>query len=135
MCYIISVATATNYQPPKGKRMGTPALIARKINNNEYQVIYCHYDGYPSHTGKMLVDSFGSTAAVQRLMDGGDLKAIASNGTTIPLGGGSPARTLKAISDATNYADFIYIFDPSTQRWSVIEAGRWTTYLEAMNKE
>jgi hypothetical protein len=120
MWYLVSVARATNYQPLKGKRMGTPALIARKINNDEYQVIYCHYDGYPSHTGKMLADSFGSTAAVQRLMDGGDLEAIASNGTTIPLVGGSPARTLKAISDATTpYTDFIYIFDPSTQSWSV----------------
>ena len=56
--------------------MGTAAHIAIKTGEDEYRLIYCHYDGYPSHLGKLLVERFRSVAAVTALIDGGDVMAV-----------------------------------------------------------
>jgi hypothetical protein len=42
--------------------MSTNAIIAVKHGNN-FKSIYCHFDGYPSYTSKMLYENYDSPKA------------------------------------------------------------------------
>lgn len=55
--------------------MGTPCLIGIK-EEKKYKVIYCHYDGYISHTGKILTESYTDPNKIEKLMDRGDISFL-----------------------------------------------------------
>jgi hypothetical protein len=38
--------------------------------------VYCHWDGYPSHNGKILNAHYTERSKVQELMDLGDLSSL-----------------------------------------------------------
>jgi hypothetical protein len=99
--------------------MGTAAHIAIKTGDDEYRVIYCHYDGYLSHTGKLLTWYFTTLTKVTALIDGGDVKAINMDRTTLPLVGGSPAKTMnkQELLACRPTACHKYIFDPVNAEW------------------
>ena len=42
--------------------------------------IYCHWDGYPSHMGKVLHQSYGTIDLVNELLDKGDARLIDRDG-------------------------------------------------------
>lgn len=57
--------------------MSTNALIAVKHGNN-FKSIYCHFDGYPSHTGKMLYENYDSPKA-NHLVSLGNISFLGKN--------------------------------------------------------
>ena len=58
--------------------MATRSLIGIKLDNNIVKTIYCHWDGYPEHNGKLLVENYTSPASVFELMELGDLSSLAA---------------------------------------------------------
>lgn len=56
--------------------MATRSLIGIKLDNI-VKTIYCHWDGYPTHNGKLLVDNYTTPAAILELMGLGDLSSLA----------------------------------------------------------
>jgi hypothetical protein len=52
--------------------MSTRSVIVRKTDNG-YQGIYCHSDGYPEHTGRILTEHYTEPAKIAELMAGGFL--------------------------------------------------------------
>jgi hypothetical protein len=58
--------------------MATRSLIGVKLNDNIVKTIYCHWDGYPEHNGKLLVENYTSPASVFELMELGDLSTLAA---------------------------------------------------------
>lgn len=56
--------------------MATRSLIGIELDNGLTKVIYCHWDGYPEHNGKLLVENYTSPAAVFDLMELGDLSSL-----------------------------------------------------------
>ena len=57
--------------------MATRSLIGIKLEDNIVKTIYCHWDGYPAHTGKLLVDNYSTPATITELMELGDLSSLA----------------------------------------------------------
>ena len=55
--------------------MATRSLIGIKLDNI-VKTIYCHWDGYPEHNGKLLVENYSSPAAITELMELGDLSTL-----------------------------------------------------------
>ena len=55
--------------------MATRSLIGIKLDNI-VKTIYCHWDGYPEHNGKLLVENYSSPAAITELMLLGDLSTL-----------------------------------------------------------
>ena len=92
--------------------MGTHALIATKQANGDYKVIYCHYDGDPSHTGKILTDSYSSPDLAQQLIDGGDIQGFSREGIVSPLVSGGAAKTVSGerLMNLKPYCKFVYVF-------------------------
>lgn len=57
--------------------MSTPAIIAlHEPGADTVTAIYVHWDGYPSHTGKILAEHYNSLEAAKALVNLGDLSSI-----------------------------------------------------------
>lgn len=56
--------------------MATRSLIGIKLDNDIIKTIYCHWDGYPSNNGKMLITRYTAPHEVFELIDGGDLSSL-----------------------------------------------------------
>ena len=56
--------------------MATRSLIGINLDNGITKIIYCHWDGYPEHNGELLVNHYISPAAINALMELGDLSSL-----------------------------------------------------------
>lgn len=56
--------------------MGTRSTIAIQNANGTVTGIYCHWDGYTSHNGRILQENYTTEAAVRELIALGDLSSL-----------------------------------------------------------
>ena len=56
--------------------MGTRSTIALEYADGTVEQIYCHWDGYLSHNGKMLAEHYTDPFKVRQLMDLGDMSTL-----------------------------------------------------------
>lgn len=56
--------------------MGTRSNIGIVNLNKSITAIYCHWDGYPSHNGKILLNHYNDISIVNQLMLLGDLSIL-----------------------------------------------------------
>ena len=56
--------------------MSTRSDIAMQQENGTYQSIYCHFDGYPTHNGKLLLEHWTNPVKIKQLMELGDLSGL-----------------------------------------------------------
>lgn len=59
--------------------MGTRSTIALEFADGSVQQVYCHWDGYLSHNGRILMDSYSDPFKLRDLIDLGDLSSLADN--------------------------------------------------------
>ena len=57
--------------------MGTRSRIGY-VNPDDGKITsaYCHWDGYPSHNGKILLENYTTLEAVKTLVDQGDMSSL-----------------------------------------------------------
>lgn len=63
--------------------MATRSTIAMKTDTG-YSYIYCHYDGYTEHNGRILLDHYTSEGKIQALIALGSLSYLAENVCHLP---------------------------------------------------
>ena len=56
--------------------MGTRSTIAMKTPEGKVRAIYCHWDGYVSGNGKILLENYTTPAKVKALIDLGDISSL-----------------------------------------------------------
>jgi len=61
--------------------MGTRSFITIKHKDNTYSGVYCHWDGYPEHNGKILKEDYQARSKVVDLIDGGDMSSLKTKTT------------------------------------------------------
>lgn len=59
--------------------MGTRSTIALEFADGTVGQVYCHWDGYLSHNGKILLDHYMDPFKLQKLIDLGDVSSLGSN--------------------------------------------------------
>ena len=59
--------------------MATRSNIGIVNEDGSVTGIYCHWDGYPEHNGKLLLKYYNTTGIVYELMDLGDLSSLNEN--------------------------------------------------------
>lgn len=57
--------------------MGTRSRIGLETANGSVYSIYCHWDGYPSHNGKILLEHYSDPDKLRELIDLGDISTLA----------------------------------------------------------
>lgn len=73
---------------------------------------YCHYDGYPSHVGKILVQHHNSYKAMQDLVKGSQIRNFDHDGTVCRFGDGDPGvEYANSVVEIMNSGyDYAYLF-------------------------
>lgn len=56
--------------------MSTRSLIIRKNEEEKYESIYCHWDGYPECNGVILYNHYNNPERVKELISLGDLSSL-----------------------------------------------------------
>lgn len=56
--------------------MGTRSTITARTDDGKVRSIYCHWDGYLAHNGKLLIEHYQTDAAIAALMVLGDLSSL-----------------------------------------------------------
>ncbi len=60
--------------------MGTRSRIGIEMADHSVVSVYCHWDGYPEHNGKILVEHYQNRDDVQDLIDGGSMSTLRTRG-------------------------------------------------------
>ena len=72
--------TALNYTHfktlPELKQMGTRSTIAVALKTGKVLSVYCHWDGYLSHNGKLLTDHYNTQEKAEALVSLGDISSL-----------------------------------------------------------
>lgn len=56
--------------------MGTRSTIAIRNTDGTFEAIYCHWDGYLSHNGRILVENYTTEEKVRELIQLGDISSL-----------------------------------------------------------
>lgn len=89
--------------------MSTRSLIVKKAAGG-FEAVYCHYDGYPEHHLPILTKRYATDAAVEELLDLGDMGTLGK-----ALGDGSGRKSFATEQDLIKeagdcWAAYIYVF-------------------------
>ena len=68
--------------------MSTRSFIGFVTENGEFTGNYCHYDGYPEHVGKILVEHHNSFSAAEAIAAGPQIRNFDHDGTICRFGDG-----------------------------------------------
>ena len=58
--------------------MGTNSYIGMERDDGSVTYIYCHWDGYPSHNGAVLLEHYASAERMEQLLALGDISSLAA---------------------------------------------------------
>ena len=61
--------------------MGTRSRIGIEMPDHSVVSVYCHWDGYVEHNGKLLVEHYQNREDVKELIDGGSMSTLRTRGT------------------------------------------------------
>ena len=56
--------------------MATRSYIGVRNSDSSVDYIYCHFDGYPEHNGKILTEHYSNINRVNELLNLGDLSVL-----------------------------------------------------------
>ena len=56
--------------------MGTRSRIGYELVDHTVVSVYCHWDGYPEHNGRILVEHYQDRDDVMELIDGGSMSSL-----------------------------------------------------------
>jgi hypothetical protein len=105
--------------------MSTRATIAVRRADRTYAAVYLHYDGYPEHTGALLMANYKTIEEAETLVEGGDIRSLdAVTGEAERFADGDPAAILPTNDSLLDFARncgarFVYVFDDGA--WSYKE--------------
>lgn len=57
--------------------MATRSLIAKQIAEDKFRTIYCHWDGYLDHNGRVLLDHYNTPEKLDELLALGPISFLA----------------------------------------------------------
>ena len=105
--------------------MSTRSNIVLLRDNGSCSAIYCHYDGYLEHNGKMLLDNYTSTKDVKALISLGNIKSLKPTIDEIAeeeyTEGHQSFPSLRAYMSQvdTLFIEFIYLWSEEDESWWV----------------
>ena len=56
--------------------MSTRSDIIVHLSNGKWARVYCHWDGYPSHNGKILFKHYNTQKLAEKLIKHGDMSSL-----------------------------------------------------------
>lgn len=99
--------------------MSTRSAIGFISDAGTFEAIYCHYDGYPEHVGKILVEHYNNMGSAFAIISGSHIRNFDHDGTICRFGeGDGTVDSYESIEEALNSGfDYAYVFDDEQARW------------------
>lgn len=99
--------------------MSTRSFIGYINDEDKFVGIYCHYDGYPSHVGAVLVEYHNSFAAMEAIIEGSHIRNFDNDGTICRFGPGDGAAEIyDSVDEALNSGfDYAYVYSDNDNCW------------------
>ena len=61
--------------------MGTRSRIGIELPDGQVRSVYCHWDGYPEHNGRILIQHYTQREDVEKLIAGGSISSLRTRST------------------------------------------------------
>jgi len=128
--------------------MATRSNIGIVNDNGSVTGIYCHWDGYPEHNGKLLLKHYTDSERINGLMSLGSLSILAENlystdihtfnnpqeGVCVAYGRdrgetGSDSRTFEDLGEYEHFGsgvDYQYLFEDGKWMYRCTYKGGWS---------
>lgn len=101
--------------------MGTCSNIGILFKDGHIESIYCHWDGYIEHVGKILLNNYKTIDKIKELLDCGNISSIEMDGWPDPFEPKEEFITYKDINEMIkNKQEFLYLFLEKEKYWIVI---------------
>jgi hypothetical protein len=100
--------------------MSTRSFICIEDDEQGYRGIYCHYDGYPEHVGKILVEYYNHIAAAEMIVHGPQIRNFDNDGRVVRFGDGTPddSEVYLGIEEALSSGfDYAYVYSTQENCW------------------
>ena len=114
--------------------MSTRSTISAWCKDGKVRSIYCHWDGYPSHNGAILMNHYNTQDKIEALLALGDISTLKESvDQTVAYGRdegetGCEARVYDRAGEAieNEHERYDYFWDDIYQRWEVRGAVKLT---------
>lgn len=119
--------------------MATRSMIGKLNDNGTVTAIYCHWDGYLEHNGKLLVENYTDSNKIDKLMELGDLSSLGDEigeGKCVAYGRDRGEKNTKAtVYNLADYStsgagisrgvDYMYLFDGKQWLYQTYSQTEW----------
>ena len=117
--------------------MGTRSFIGIQNEDESIRYVYCHWDGYPSHNGKILNEHYTDRKKVDKLLDGGDMSVLNEDITDVEyynqMKGQDPDNDAALVDNMVvflediknSWCEWVYILSKKN-KWMVSSDSDWT---------
>lgn len=107
--------------------MSTRSNIGIKNRDGSVDVVYCHWDGYLSYNGQILLDSWKLEEDIKSLIASGNMSGLGENLDSCKFYDGEDEsftsyNSLEEYYDAVKddiFIEYAYIYDTDSQTWFV----------------
>ena len=100
--------------------MSTRSFICIEDAEQGYRGIYCHYDGYPEHVGRLLVRHHNDLTSAEAIVYGPQIRNFDEDGMVVRYGDGTfdDSEVYLGIEDALKSGfDYAYLYSTEENRW------------------
>ena len=59
--------------------MSTRSFIVKENSDGNLRAVYAHWDGYPTHNGRILLEHYSNSEKLEALLDEGDISSLKKN--------------------------------------------------------
>mgnify|MGYP000223930665 FL=1 len=108
--------------------MSTRSTIAVKTDQGKILAVYCHWDGYPTHNGRILNEKYNTTDKVAKLVGGGDISSLADSGKSGKLG-----KPVYYADQGEDWKAVEPVFFDDAQQWTDYYSESWCEYYYLWN--
>lgn len=104
------------------------------LENGQVKNIYCHWDGYTSHNGAILLDHYDTLDKVKALVDRSNVSSLGSKPlNTRFYDGAQESPTLEDIASFKKDAYYHYLFDVKNNEWTLFHKGETYKLSDVIN--
>lgn len=115
--------------------MSTRSLIGIEIEEGKIMAVYCHFDGYPSHNGKILLESYTDSEKIKILISLGSFSSLEAEIDKIKFYASEPDEGLEIelyISEKDylkrlSMIDYLYLW--KNNKWHVASKKRFVELI------
>lgn len=122
--------------------MSTRSNIAIERKNKTVEAVYCHWDGYLSNNGQILLDNYKDIDKINNLILKGDIGSLGENIEACDFyeDENYKASFFKSLDEYlkqvdTLWIEYIYIFSESEGKWYYIETHDNWKFKKPVTKE